>query len=157
MNTSNGRLPLALYALTAGAFGIGTTEFVIMGLLMQVSADLGVTISAAGLLVSGYALGVFIGAPLLTAATTRWPRKTVLVALMIVFTLGNLACAELRKNHGMMISATANPTSGFQRRRTGSSSRRARLNGSSTAAAMLVRASTSICGLSSPTAILVRA
>lgn len=104
MNTSNGRLPLALYALTAGAFGIGTTEFVIMGLLMQVSADLGVTISAAGLLVSGYALGVFIGAPLLTAATTRWPRKTVLVALMIVFTLGNLACA-LAPNYEILMAA----------------------------------------------------
>lgn len=104
MNTSNGRLPLALYALTAGAFGIGTTEFVIMGLLMQVSADLGVTISAAGLLISGYALGVFIGAPVLTAATTRWPRKTVLVALMIVFTLGNLACA-LAPNYEILMAA----------------------------------------------------
>ena len=104
MNTSNGRLPLALYALTAGAFGIGTTEFVIMGLLMQVSADLGVTISAAGLLISGYALGVFIGTPLLTAATTRWPRKTVLVALMIVFTLGNLACA-LAPNYEILMAA----------------------------------------------------
>ena len=104
MKTSNARLPLALYALTAGAFGIGTTEFVIMGLLMQVSADLGVTISAAGLLISGYALGVFIGAPLLTAATTRWPRKTVLVALMIVFTLGNLACA-LAPNYEILMAA----------------------------------------------------
>ena len=87
------RMPLALYALTAGAFGIGTTEFVIMGLLMQVAADLQVTIAAAGLLISGYALGVFVGAPLLTAATSRMPRKAVLVALMVVFTIGNLACA----------------------------------------------------------------
>src|SRR5690349_24446177 len=86
-------MPLALYALTAGAFGIGVTEFVIMGLLLQVSADLGVSISAAGLLISGYALGVVIGAPLLTTVTGRWPRKTVLLTLMIVFTLGNLACA----------------------------------------------------------------
>ena len=62
-------MPLALYALTAGAFGIGTTEFVIMGLLLQVSDDLGVSISAAGLLISGYALGVVVGAPLLTIAT----------------------------------------------------------------------------------------
>ncbi len=90
---SSSRLPLGLYALTAGAFGIGTTEFVIMGLLMQVAADLHVSIAAAGLLISGYALGVFVGAPLLTAATNRMPRKAVLVALMIVFTLGNLACA----------------------------------------------------------------
>lgn len=87
------RMPLAVYALTAGAFGIGTTEFVIMGLLMQVAADLHVSIASAGLLISGYALGVFVGAPLLTAATGRMPRKAVLVALMVVFTLGNLACA----------------------------------------------------------------
>jgi DHA1 family inner membrane transport protein len=86
-------MPIAVYALTAGAFGIGTTEFVIMGLLMQVSAELGVSIPTAGLLISGYALGVFAGAPLLTLATRRLPRKTVLVALMIVFTLGNAACA----------------------------------------------------------------
>ncbi|WP_163265252.1 MFS transporter [Chelativorans alearense] len=86
-------MPLALYALTAGAFGIGVTEFVIMGLLLEVSADLGVSISAAGLLITGYALGVVAGAPLLGALTGRWPRKTLLMALMVVFTLGNLACA----------------------------------------------------------------
>ncbi|MDX8537609.1 MFS transporter [Mesorhizobium abyssinicae] len=86
-------MPLALYALAAGAFGIGVTEFVIMGLLLEVSGDLGVSISAAGQLISGYALGVVIGAPLLTIATGRWPRKTVLLALMAIFTLGNLACA----------------------------------------------------------------
>lgn len=87
------RMPLAVYALTAGAFGIGTTEFVIMGLLLQVAADLQVTLPMAGLLISGYALGVFAGAPLLTLASRRLPRKTVLVALMGVFTVGNLACA----------------------------------------------------------------
>jgi DHA1 family inner membrane transport protein len=87
------RTPLALYALTAGAFGIGTTEFVIMGLLLQVSADLHVGIAAAGLLISGYALGVFVGAPLLTAATSRLPHKTALIALMVIFTLGNLVSA----------------------------------------------------------------
>lgn len=85
--------PVALYALTAGAFGIGTTEFVIMGLLLQVAADLHVTLAAAGLLISGYALGVFVGAPLLTAATSRLPRKTALVALMVIFTVGNLVSA----------------------------------------------------------------
>src|SRR5437867_891595 len=86
-------MPIALFALTAGAFGIGTTEFVIMGLLLQVSADLHVSITAAGLLISGYALGVAAGAPLLTLATRSLPRKTVLLALMVIFTLGNLACA----------------------------------------------------------------
>ncbi|WGF88132.1 MFS transporter [Marinivivus vitaminiproducens] len=86
-------MPLALYALTVGAFGIGVTEFVIMGLLLEVGADLGVGVPAAGLLISGYALGVVGGAPLITALTARWPRKTVLLALMAVFTAGNLACA----------------------------------------------------------------
>lgn len=87
------RTPVALYALTVGAFGIGTTEFVIMGLLQQVAADLQVSIPAAGLLISGYALGVFVGAPMLTLLSARWPRKAVLVALMVIFTLGNIACA----------------------------------------------------------------
>jgi DHA1 family inner membrane transport protein len=86
-------MPLALYALTAGAFGIGVTEFVIMGLLIEVGGDLGVSIPAAGLLISGYALGVVLGAPIMTIATARWPRKTVLLVLMGIFTLGNLACA----------------------------------------------------------------
>ena len=86
-------MPLALYALAAGAFGIGVTEFVIMGLLIDVSKDFGVSISTAGQLISGYALGVVIGAPLLTIATGNWPRKTVLLVLMAIFTLGNLACA----------------------------------------------------------------
>ncbi|WP_312402460.1 MFS transporter [Rhizobium sp.] len=86
-------MPLALYALTAGAFGIGVTEFVIMGLLIDVSKDLGVSISAAGLLISGYALGVVIGAPILGAISGKWSKKTLLMALMVVFTIGNLACA----------------------------------------------------------------
>lgn len=80
------RFPPALLALTIGAFGIGTTEFVIMGLLQQVAADLGVSLSAAGLLISGYALGVFVGAPVLTLASARLPRKAVLVGLMLIFT-----------------------------------------------------------------------
>ncbi len=86
-------MPLAFMPSTVGAFGIGVTEFVIMGLLLEVSADLHVSISAAGLLISGYALGVVVGAPLLTALTGRWSRKTLLIALMIVFTIGNAACA----------------------------------------------------------------
>lgn len=97
-------MPLAVYALTAGAFGIGTTEFVIMGLLMQVAADLQVSIASAGLLISGYALGVFVGAPLLTAATGRLPRKAVLVGLMVLFTLGNLACA-LAPDYTLLMAA----------------------------------------------------
>ena len=86
-------MPLALYALTVGAFGIGVTEFVIMGLLIQVSADLGVSIPAAGLLMTGYALGVFVGAPILTLLTRRLPKKTTLLALMAIFTVGNVLAA----------------------------------------------------------------
>ena len=97
-------MPIALLALTAGAFGIGTTEFVIMGLLMQVSTDLHVSITMAGLLISGYALGVAVGAPVLTIATRKLPRKTVLLALMAIFTLGNLACA-LSPNYEMLMAA----------------------------------------------------
>ncbi|MFG1359785.1 MFS transporter [Xanthobacter pseudotagetidis] len=97
-------MPVALYALAAGAFGIGVTEFVIMGLLLEVGADLGVSISSAGLLISGYALGVVVGAPLLTGLTARWPRKSVLVGLMVVFTLGNLACA-LAPSYGWLMAA----------------------------------------------------
>jgi DHA1 family inner membrane transport protein len=97
-------MPLALYALTAGAFGIGVTEFVIMGLLLEVSAELGVGIAAAGLLISGYALGVVVGAPLLTALTARWPRKHVLVGLMLIFTLGNAACA-LAPTYSLLMAA----------------------------------------------------
>jgi MFS transporter, DHA1 family, inner membrane transport protein len=97
-------MPVALYALAAGAFGIGTTEFVIMGLLMQVAADLKVSIATAGLLISGYALGVFIGAPILTVATSRMPRKTVLIGLMAIFTLGNLCCA-LAPNYTVLLLA----------------------------------------------------
>ncbi|EIT69525.1 MAG: MFS transporter [Hydrocarboniphaga sp.] len=98
------KMPLALYALTIGAFGIGVTEFVIMGLLMQVSADFGVSLPTAGVLISGYALGVMVGAPLMTVWTARWPRKATLLALMAVFTLGNLACA-LAPNYATLLAA----------------------------------------------------
>ncbi|HWK46595.1 MAG TPA: MFS transporter [Stellaceae bacterium] len=97
-------MPLALYALTVGAFGIGVTEFVIMGLLLQVAADLHVSIPTAGLLMTGYALGVFVGAPILTIATRRLPRKTTLLVLMAIFTLGNLACA-LAPSYGLLMTA----------------------------------------------------
>lgn len=87
------KLPVALYALTATAFGIGTTEFVIMGLLLDVGRDLGVSVPMAGLLITGYALGVVVGAPVLTALTTGMPRKSVLVGLTGLFVCGNLLCA----------------------------------------------------------------
>ena len=83
-------MPIALLALTISAFSIGTTEFVIVGLLPTVAADLQVSLPSAGLLVSLYALGVAIGAPVLTALTGKLPRKTLLLGLMALFTLGNL-------------------------------------------------------------------
>jgi DHA1 family inner membrane transport protein len=97
-------MPVAVLALTAGAFGIGTTEFIIMGLLLQVGADMHVSVSTAGLLISGYALGVFAGAPILTLATRRMPRKAVLLGLMAIFTLGNAACA-LAPTYGLLMAA----------------------------------------------------
>ena len=102
--TGNQRMPLALFALTAGAFGIGVTEFVIMGLLLEVSTDLSVSIPAAGRLISGYALGVVVGAPVMTALTAAWPRKRTLLVLMVIFTLGNLACA-LAPNYDVLMLA----------------------------------------------------
>ncbi|RSN11216.1 MFS transporter [Streptomyces sp. WAC 01325] len=82
-------MPLALLALAVGAFGIGTTEFVMMGLLPEVAGDLDISIPTAGHLVSAYALGVVIGAPLLAAVTARMPRRTVLIGLMALFVAGN--------------------------------------------------------------------
>lgn len=86
-------MPLSLLALAAGAFGIGTTEFIIMGLLTQVSQDLGISIPTAGTLISGYAIGVAVGAPVLTLLTRHWPRKRLLLALMLIFIAGNLVAA----------------------------------------------------------------
>ncbi|MFB7777015.1 MFS transporter [Streptomyces bauhiniae] len=86
-------MPLALLALAVGAFGIGTTEFVMMGLLPDVADDLHIPIPTAGHLVSAYALGVVIGAPLLAAVTARMSRRTVLIGLMAVFVAGNALSA----------------------------------------------------------------
>ncbi|EBI4008765.1 MFS transporter [Salmonella enterica] len=83
-------MPLALFALTISAFAIGTTEFVIVGLVPTIAQQLAVSLPSAGMLVSIYALGVAIGAPVLTALTGRLPRKQLLVVLMVLFTVGNL-------------------------------------------------------------------
>lgn len=97
-------MPIALYALTAGAFGIGVTEFVIMGLLREIGADLSVSIAQAGLLISGYALGVVFGAPIMTILTTRMPRKRVLLGLMVIFIIGNIVCAIAPTYSLMMVA-----------------------------------------------------
>ena len=89
-------MPLHLIALAA-AFGIGTSEFVIMGLLPDVAADLGVSIDIAGLLITGYAMGVVIGAPIMAIITNRLPRKTTLIGLASTFVIGNLLCARRRR------------------------------------------------------------
>lgn len=96
-------MPLALLALAISAFGIGTTEFIINGLLPELAADFGVTIPAAGLLVSGYALGVAVGGPPLTMLGGRLSRKTMLLSLMILFIVGNLLSA-LAPSYGVLMA-----------------------------------------------------
>ncbi|WP_312361336.1 MFS transporter [Ensifer sp.] len=86
-------MPIALFALTVAAYAIGTTEFVIVGLLPTVADDLHITLPLAGLIVSVYALGVTFGAPVLTALTGRIERKPLLVGLMALFIIGNAAAA----------------------------------------------------------------
>ncbi|WP_018964048.1 MFS transporter [Ancylobacter sp. FA202] len=86
-------MPLGLFALAVSAFAIGTTEFVIVGLIPEMARDLGVTIPTAGLLVSLYALSITLGAPTFTALTGRLARRPLAIGLMVIFTLGNLMAA----------------------------------------------------------------
>ncbi|MFE0102183.1 MFS transporter [Streptomyces sp. NPDC059009] len=95
-------MPLALLALAVGAFGIGTTEFVMMGLLPNVADDLHISLPTAGHLVSAYALGVVIGAPLLAAVTAKLPRRRVLIGLMVLFVVGNALSAAAPDYHLLM-------------------------------------------------------
>lgn len=97
-------MPIALLALTLSAFAIGTTEFVIVGLVPTIAQDMGVSLPSAGLLVSLYALGVAIGAPVLTALTGRWNRKAVLLTIMSLFVIGNLL-AWMAPNYESLITA----------------------------------------------------
>ncbi|GAA2167039.1 MFS transporter [Pedococcus bigeumensis] len=96
-------MPLGLLALAIGGFGIGLTEFVIAGLLPEVAADYGVDEAAAGWLISGYALSVAVGAIALTAAVTRFDRKHVLTALMVLFIAGNLVSANAATYEVMLL------------------------------------------------------
>jgi DHA1 family inner membrane transport protein len=86
-------VPRALLALAIGAFGIGTTEFVVMGMLPEIAEGLGVSVSAVGLLISAYALGVVVGAPTLTALGVRFTARQTLIGLMVVFVVGNALSA----------------------------------------------------------------
>lgn len=103
LSATTKRLPLALYALALGTFALGTTELVIVGLLPEVAADLGITIPTAGLLVTGFALSVVVGGPILTVATVGIPRKTLLLALMGVFVGGN-ALGALAPTYGTLMA-----------------------------------------------------
>ncbi|WP_046214906.1 MFS transporter [Paenibacillus wulumuqiensis] len=98
------RFPAALLCLTAGAFAIGMTEFVIMGLLPNVANDLNVSIPQAGQLITGYALGVAVGAPILTIATNRIAQKQLLCLLMVIFIVGNLVAA-LAPSYGLLMGS----------------------------------------------------
>lgn len=104
MTLSPARTRLALLALAMGGFGIGSTEFVAMGLLPQLAADLlpdvyaasqEQAVSQAGMLISAYALGVVVGAPTIAAAAARWPRKRLLLILLVAFTVGTIGSALL--------------------------------------------------------------
>lgn len=99
-----GAFPLSLLCLTIGAFAIGMTEFIIMGLLPNVATDLNVSIPQAGQLITGYALGVAVGAPILTVFTHKIPQKKLLVLLMCIFIIGN-ALSVIAPTYGLLISA----------------------------------------------------
>jgi DHA1 family inner membrane transport protein len=98
------KINLPILALAAGAFGIGVTEFAPMGLLPVIAHDLGVSIPTAGLLISAYAIGVVLGAPLMTLTTGRMRRRTLLIGLAGLFTLGNLLAA-VSTGYGMLLFA----------------------------------------------------
>ncbi|QLF93430.1 MFS transporter [Pseudomonas sp. ABC1] len=98
------RINPPLVALSIGAFGIGVTEFAPMGMLPGIAADLGVSIPAAGLLVSAYAIGVLLGAPLMTLTTGRIPRRYLLIGLMAIFTLGNLMSALATDYYSLLVA-----------------------------------------------------
>ena len=97
-------MPIAIVALALGAFAIGLTEFAVMGLLPQIATDLSVSLPAAGNLVTAYAIGVVVGAPLLTAAAVRLRRRTALLLFMSLFAGGN-ALAAVAPNFGLLIVA----------------------------------------------------
>ncbi|MBE1445171.1 MFS transporter [Paenibacillus sp. OAS669] len=99
-----GRFPLSLLCLTLGAFAIGMTEFIIMGLLPNVAEDLHVTIPQAGQLITSYALGVAVGAPVLTVFTHRIPQKKLLTLLMCIFIIGN-AFSMIAPVYSLLIGA----------------------------------------------------
>jgi MFS transporter, DHA1 family, inner membrane transport protein len=101
---SNQHVNLAIFALAIGGFAIGTTEFVTMGLLPQIASGVGITIPAAGHVVSAYALGVVVGAPLIATLAARMQRKSVLVWLMVAFAAGNIASSMAASYPQLMLA-----------------------------------------------------
>ncbi|MBT2685008.1 MFS transporter [Bacillus sp. ISL-37] len=104
IQSNNRKGTLSLLALAISAFGIGTTEFVPVGLLSTISEDLNISITLAGLLISGYAMGVAFGAPILTALTNKMSRKTLLMVLMVIFIIGN-SIAAVSTSFGLLLAA----------------------------------------------------
>lgn len=97
-------MPIAVFALSLAAFCIGTTEFIISGILLGVSTDLGVSVPTAGLLVTGYAAGVAVGGPLLALLLSRFPLKPTILGVMVIFAIGQLLCA-LAPNYELLLGA----------------------------------------------------
>ncbi|MEU2682960.1 Cmx/CmrA family chloramphenicol efflux MFS transporter [Streptomyces hygroscopicus] len=97
-------MPLAVYILGLSVFALGTSEFMLSGLLQPVARDMGVSIPEAGLLISAFAIGMVVGAPVLAAATLRLPRRTTLMALLAVFGLGQIAGA-LAPSYGVLFAS----------------------------------------------------
>ncbi|WNE97258.1 MFS transporter [Streptomyces luomodiensis] len=97
-------MPLAVYVLGLSVFALGTSEFMLSGLLQPVARDMGVSIPTAGLLISAFAIGMVVGAPVLAAATLRLPRRTTLMALLAVFGLGQIAGA-LAPSYGVLFAS----------------------------------------------------
>ena len=98
------KYPIAIWMLAIGAFAIGMTEFVIMGLLPNIARDFDVSVSQAGQLITGYALGVAIGGPIIVMLTIKWNRKYLLLALMTIFIIGNFA-ASFSPSYGFMMTS----------------------------------------------------
>jgi DHA1 family chloramphenicol resistance protein-like MFS transporter len=100
---SSKRIPLSVYMLACAIFAQGTSELMLSGLLAPIASDMGVSLSDAGLLASGFAVGMAIGAPLLTVATLRWPRRQAMFAFLAAFVVAHIAAA-LAPNYEVLMA-----------------------------------------------------
>ena len=101
---TSSRMPLAVWVLTLSAFAIGTAEFVIAGILLQVAQSLDISAGAAGNLITAYAMAIVVGGPILTIYLSRFERKKVLMGLMLLFIVGNIVSATTHDYHVLLIS-----------------------------------------------------